>query len=505
MKLFLEKLKESCLSILPMVGVVSILGFFVVKLNAMMILNLFICAIFVILGLTIFSMGVDRSMIRIGEYIGSTTGKSKSLIVFVLISMMVGSLFIVAEPDLKVLATQFPGLSSPLLLTIIIAVGVGIFLAIASLRIVFNIKMKYILVFSYSAIIILSFFVPPAFAPVAFDSSGIATGSLAVPILMAFGMGISAVRSSNSQENSFGLVTVATIGPILSIMIFSLFVGNVSSDATTSIVTQNITFAEIFPNLNHEIIYNLKEVALVLIPIFVIFFAFQFFKLHLPLKEIGKIVVGVLYAYFGMVFFLAGINAGFLPIGGQLGLALANTNYNWILIPIALMLGLVNVLAEPAVHVLVKQTYEVTGGGIKKSVMFACMCISTSLSVCLAVLRCFLSINILWIIIPMIIICVALSFFVPQMFCGIGYDAGSVCSGPMAVAFILPMINGICAAFGLDSMLYGFGTVAIIGTMPTIIVEILGLIVNISARRKATKDVRQVQKNIKIVDFDYGE
>ena len=504
MKLFLEKLKESCLSVLPMVGVISILGFFVAKIDTMTMVKLYICAIMVILGLTIFSLGVDRSMIRIGEYIGAATGKSKSLTFFIAISILVGVLFIVAEPDLKVLANQFPGLSSPMVLILIIAVGVGIFLAVASLRILFNIKMKYILVVSYSAIIILSFFVPPAFAPVAFDSSGIATGSLAVPILMAFGMGISTVRSTNAQDNSFGLVTVATIGPILSIMIFSLFAGNIS-DTTTATVIEHISFAEIFPHIGHEILLNLQDVAYVLIPIFVIFFAFHFFKLRLPFKEIGKIVVGVFYAYIGMVFFLAGINAGFLPIGGQLGLLIANTNYNWILIPLGLVLGLVNVLAEPAVHVLVKQSYEVTGGSIKKSVMFICMCIATSLSVCLAVVRCFLQINILWIIIPMIIICVALSFFVPQIFCGIGYDAGSVCSGPMAVAFILPMISGICEAFGISSMLYSFGTVAIIGTMPTIVVELLGLIVNIATKRKQTANVRKIKKNIKVIDFDYGE
>ncbi len=505
MKLFLEKLKESCLSVLPMVGVISILGFFVAKIDTMTMVKLYICAVLVILGLTVFSMGVDRSMIRIGEYVGATTGKFKSLTAFILISIFVGALFIVAEPDLKVLASQFPGLSSPMVLILIIAVGVGIFLAVASLRIIFNIKMKYILVFSYSAIVILSFFVPPAFAPVAFDSSGIATGSLAVPILMAFGMGISTVRSSNSQENSFGLVTVATIGPILSIMIFSLFAGNISDAGASTIVIEHISFAEIFPIVGHEIVYNLQEVAYVLIPIFVIFFAFHFLKLHLPWREIGKIVVGVFYAYIGMVFFLAGINAGFLPIGGQLGVTLATAEYNWVLIPLGLVLGLVNVLAEPAVHVLVKQSYEVTGGSIKKSVMFICMCISTSLSVCLAVVRCFLHINILWIIIPMIVICVALSFFVPQLFCGIGYDAGSVCSGPMAVAFILPMISGICEAFGISSMLYSFGTVAIIGTMPTIVVELLGLIVTIKTKQRQTAEVRKIKKTVKIVDFDYGE
>lgn len=505
MRLILDKLKESCLAVLPISVIVAILGFFVVKVDTSVMIKFLICAVIMIIGLTIFSIGVDRSMIEIGEHIGSATSKSKKIIIMTIISLLVGFLITVAEPDLKVLSTQFPGLSSPMVLTLIVAAGSGIFLTLAVLRVMFKVKLNIILGIAYGTVCILSFFVPKSYAPIAFDSSGISTGSLSVPFLIAFGLGISAVRSTNSQDDSFGLVSIVSAGPIIAIMIFSLFAKPAATVATDSVVIETISNSKIFENIGVEFVANLKDVAIVLIPICVIFFAFQFFKLHLPTKEIVKILIGLVFTYIGMVFFLSGIQAGFLPIGGEIGLVLGQSSYNWVLIPLSLIIGLFIVLAEPSVHVLNKQVEELTGGVIKKSVMLVCMCIGVSLSVCLAVIRCYFEINILWFIVPMLIACIVLGFFVPTIFCGIGFDSGGVASGSMAAAFILPFINGVCQAFGVNSLYYGFGTLAIIGVMPTVVVESLGLIFSIVSNRKQTAKYRKVKKSIKIIDFDYGE
>ena len=504
MKLFLEKLKDSCIAVVPIVVIITLLGFFVANIDTMTMVKFFICTIIIIFGLTIFSIGIERSMIKIGDYIGSATSKTNNIFIMAIISLLVGFLFTIAEPDLAVLASQFPGLSSSMVLILVVSVGVGIFLALAVLRIIFKIKLSIILAVSYLVIIVLSFFVPKSFAPVAFDSSGIATGSLSVPFFIAFGLGISSMRSSGKQDDSFGLVSVASIGPIISIMIFSMFT-NVSDVASSTTIIESIKFADIFPSIALELVANLKDVGVVLIPIFVIFFAFQIFKLHLPWKEILKIIIGILFAYVGMVLFLTGIQAGFLPVGSKLGFIIGNKNHSWILIPLSLLIGLFIVMAEPAVHVLNKQVEDITSGVINKKVMMICMCIGVSLSVCLAVLRCFFDINILWFMIPMFVISIILAFFVPPIFCGIAFDSGGVASGSMAAAFILPFINGICDAFNINSMYYGFGTLAIIGTMPTIIIECLGVVFSIVSTRAKTKQERKIKKSIKIIEFDYGE
>ncbi len=506
MKAFFEKLKESAIAVLPIAVIVLLLGIFAGDIKAPALVNFGICTVMLTIGISLFSMGVDMSMMKIGRYIGTTTSKTKNIIIMAIIATVMGFVITIAEPDLTVLAGQVPGLSSKWVIILTVSIGTGIFLALALIRIMFRIDLRIMLAICYGAILILCFFISPEFLPVSFDSSGVTTGPISVPFIMAFGAGISAIRAGkDAQNDSFGLIAMVSIGPIIAVMIMSFFV-KTSGTATTESVELISKFGQIpsaiFTGLWHQII----DVLIIIAPIAGIFLLVNLFVLKLPKAELAKIMIGLLYTYLGMVIFFAGVNVGFMPVGAALGEVIAGKAYNWILIPVGLVVGACIVFAEPAIHILTKQVEELTEGVIGRKVMLICLSLGVALSVCIAVLRNFFEINILYFLIPVLVINIVLVFFCPKIFVAIAFDSGGAASGAMATAFVIPFIKGMCGTFGNAQMLFGFGTVALIALMPIMCIQILGVVYQIAVNKKQGAKSTAVRKTkVKIIDFDYGE
>ena len=506
MKAFVEKLKESAIAVLPIAIIVLILGISTSTVSAPALVNFVICTILLTIGISLFGMGVDMSMMKIGRYIGSATSKTKNILIMTLISVVMGFVITVAEPDLTVLAGQVPGMDSKWTIVLTVSLGTGFFLGLALIRIMFKIDLRIMLGICYGIILVMCFFVPAEFLPVSFDSSGVTTGPISVPFIMAFGAGLSAIRSGkDAQNDSFGLIAMVSIGPIIAVMILSLFV-TPSASATAEGVDVITKFAqipsELFTGLWHQVI----DVLIIIAPIAGIFLLVNFGALKLPKKELAKIMIGIAYTYVGIVIFFTGVNVGFMPIGSLLGKSIAAKDYNWILIPVGAIIGACVVFAEPAIHVLTKQIEELTEGVIGRKVMLITISIGVSLSVCIAVLRNFFEINILYFLIPILVINLALLFICPKIFVAIAFDSGGAASGAMATAFIIPFIKGMCGTFGNAELLFGFGTVALIALTPILCIQTLGVIFKLVTNKKETGRLVPARKTkVKIIDFDYGE
>lgn len=500
----LNKLKESAISILPIMAIVLILAFTLVPMDIVLIVQFLVACVFLILGMTLFTHGADTAMLPIGKHIGSFLSKSGKIWLMLICGFVMGVLITIAEPDLMVLAEQVASINTWVFIAIV-GVGVGLFMLLACLRIVLKIPLNIILAIAYGAILILAFIVPNNFVPLSFDSGSVTTGPISVPFLMAFGLGFSAVRaSSKSDDSNFGLVALGSAGPILAVMILGLFVdpstlagASESAEVAGSIGEGLLLFLTSLPTY-------IGQVALVLLPILAIFLVFQFSALKLPKAEVLRIVMGLVFVFFGITLFFTGVNVGFLPVGSMVGAVLASGDMSWILIPVAVVIGCVIVLAEPAVHVLTQQVEQITEGRISKKTIFMSMCVGVGVSLGLCAIRVLFQFNILYILIPAYIIAIALSFFVPKIFTGIAFDSGGVATGAMATTFVLPMFMGACSAMGIDSMLYGFGTLAFIAVTPLLTIQILGLIVGIANRRRerAVAEEYVGNKRIEIVEFD---
>ncbi len=443
-------------------------------------------AALLIFGMSLFTLGAEMAMLPMGGYMGAMLTRKKDLRFLVIVAFLLGLLITMAEPDLTVLANQVQGVPN-LALILTVAFGVGAFLVAALLRILFRWKLSYILIALYGLVFLLGALIKPEFVPMAFDAGGVTTGPMTVPFILALGVGVANVRSGReAQDDSFGLVALCSVGPILAVMLISLFfprMANVPEDRAVSGVE---TTLDVMAAYRGGLPAYLWEVLVALAPIVVLFVFFQFYSLHLPGIELHRIGVGLLYTYTGLVLFLTGVNIGFLPMGDCLGRMIGASDYKWLLPPLCMLMGGLAVTAEPAVHVLNGQVEEVTSGAVKKNVMMKTMSIGVAVSVGLAMTRVLAGISIWWFLIPGYLTALGLTFFVDPIFVAIAFDSGGVASGPMTAAFMLPLFMGACGAVGGNILEDAFGIVAMVAMTPLIAIEGLGVVYRRKIRAAVT-------------------
>lgn len=491
--ILLEQWREALTSVLPIAAIVFVLCFTIVPVPNGVLAAYVVGALLLIAGMGLFTLGADLAMMPIGQYVGSETTKTKRFWLILLMCFLVGSMITMSEPDLQVLAEQVPSISNGVIVGAV-SVGVGAFLVVAMLRILFRIKLSYLLIGLYAVVFILAIFVPSDFLPVAFDSGGVTTGPMTVPFIMAFGMGIAATRSDeNSNADSFGLVALCSVGPILAVMVLGLVYqsGGTYTPITVPDTADSLQMWQLFQNAFPT---YLKDVGVSLLPIALFFIVFQIIRRKMHKAQVIRVCMGLLYTYVGLVLFLTGVNVGFMPVGYYLGEALAGLDYRWIIIPIGMLMGYFIVTAEPAVHVLNKQVYELTSGVIPKRAMRLSLAIGVSVSVGLSMLRILTGLPILYLLVPGYLLALVLSFFVPPVFTAIAFDSGGVASGPMTATFLLPFAMGACTAVGGNVITDAFGVVAMVAMTPLLTIQVLGLCFRFKSRRlEQTADEPVVQ------------
>ena len=480
---FKEKLTETLKATLPILAIVLLLCFTIAPIPPSILMTFLIGAILLIIGMLFFNVGVEISMTPIGERVGSVMTRSKNVFLIILISFIMGFIITISEPDLQVLAQQVPSIPN-LVLILAVALGVGIFLVIALLRMLFGIPLSYLLLLFYGIIFVLTFFVPRDFLSVAFDSGGVTTGPMTVPFIMSFGIGISAIRSDkHAEDDSFGLVSLCSIGPILSVLILGMIFNPESTEQVSESIPIIDNTVDLWKLFAVEFPTYIEEMAVSILPIVVFFGIFQLISRDVNKHTLIKICIGLVYTYVGLVLFLTGVNVGFMPAGNYLGQTLATLPYAWILVPIGIIIGYFIVRAEPAVFVLTKQVEEMTSGAISAKAMGTSLSLGVAASVGLAMIRVLTGINILWFLIPGYAIALILTFFVPKLFTAIAFDSGGVASGPMTATFLLPLAMGACEALGGNIITDAFGIVSMVAMTPLIAIQIMGLIFKIKEHK----------------------
>ena len=478
-----EKLIESLQAVLPIVCIVMVLCFSIAPISPSILLCFLMGAAMIVLGLMFFTLGAETSMTPMGEKVGAAMTRTKNLWIIVPVSFILGFIITISEPDLQVLAQQVPSIPNSVIV-MAVAVGVGIFLVVALLRMLFGIPLNYLLVGCYIVVFGLTPFVPDSFWAIAFDSGGVTTGPMTVPFIMALGVGISAIRSDRHATNdSFGLVALCSVGPILAVMALGMVFKPDGSSYVPPVMPEIADSAELWQLFRTGLPDYIHEIAVSLAPIILFFGIYQVISLKLSMRSLRRILVGLAYTYIGLVLFLAGANIGFMPAANYLGQQMAAHDFRWIIVPIGMLIGFFIVKAEPAVYVLNKQVEELTDGAISAGAMGAAMSIGVASSVGLAMLRVLTGINIMWFLIPGYALAIGLSFYVPKIFTAIAFDSGGVASGPMTATFLLPFAQGACIAVGGNIVTDAFGVVAMVAMTPLITIQILGLVYQLQKNR----------------------
>ena len=478
-----EKLLEALQAVLPIVAIVLVLCFSIAPVSPSILLCFLLGAAMIIVGIMFFTLGAEMSMSPMGERVGAMLTKSRSVPLIIGVGFLLGFLITISEPDLQVLANQVPSIPN-MTLILSVAAGVGLFLVVAFLRMLLGIALPKLLVVFYGLIFVLAAFVPKEFLSVAFDSGGVTTGPITVPFIMALGVGVAAIRSDrHAADDSFGLVALCSIGPILAVLILGIAFQASDSTYVPPILPNVSDSVELWQLFHEGLPTYIKEIATSLLPIIAMFGVFQLAALRLDRRTLGRIGVGLAYTYLGLVLFLAGANIGFMPAGNYLGQVLAGQSFRWLLVPIGMLIGYFIVKAEPAVYVLNKQVEEVTDGAISASTMGAALSAGVSLSVGLAMVRVLTGISILWFLIPGYAFAIGISFVVPKLYTAIAFDAGGVASGPMTATFLLPLAQGACVTVGGNIVTDAFGVVAMVAMTPLITVQLMGLMAQLKQRR----------------------
>ncbi len=473
---FREKLVETLSAVLPILVIVLLLCFTIAPIPPSILMTFLIGAVLLIAGMFLFNVGVELSMTPIGERVGTMITKSKNIFIVVIITFIMGLVITISEPDLQVLAQQVPSIPN-LTLILAVAFGVGLFLVIAILRMLFGIPLSRLLLFFYAIVFALAFFVPGDFLSIAFDSGGVTTGPMTVPFIMSFGIGIAAIRSDkHAADDSFGLVSLCSIGPILAVLILGMIYHPDSAEQVSESIPIIDNTVDLWKLFSVEFPHYIKEMAISIFPIVFFYGIFQLISRDINKRTLIKISIGLIYTYAGLVLFLTGVNVGFMPAGEFLGQTIAALPYRWIIIPIGMIIGYFIVMAEPAVFVLTKQVEEMTDGAISAGAMGTSLSIGVSLSVGLAMIRVLTGISILWFLVPGYFIALALTFFVPKIFTAIAFDSGGVASGPMTATFLLPFAMGACEIVGGNIITDAFGIVAMVAMTPLITIQIMGFV-----------------------------
>ena len=495
------KIKESAGSILPIALIVLILTMTVVPVNPANMLIFINGVVCLILGMSVFTMGIEMSMQPMGAKIGSTLGAHKNIFVIAFVSFLIGVAVTFAEPDLWILAQQsgIPGT----ILVLTVSIGVGVFLMIALLRIVFNVSLNLLLIVFYSIAIVASFFVPKELQCIVFDSGGVTTGPMTVPFIMSLGAGVSAVISKEGRrDDSFGITALCSIGPIISVIVLGICMGSAGGGYTSSELAPIANTREGVLRYAHGFADSSIEVAKALVPIIVFAVFFQLLTHSFSKKQLVRLSMGIIYTFAGLTIFLTGANVGFVPMGTELGKLLGSMLDGALLIPVSMLLGYFIVKAEPSVYVLNRLVEQMSAGAISRKTTGMGLSVGVSLALGLSALRILFHIPIIYILIPGYVIAIALTFFVPKIFVGIAFDSGGVASGTMMSAFVLPLCMGACEALGGNVMTEAFGCVAFVALTPIISIQLTGLLYNIKNRRIKKKFVTESETFIDYTEED---
>lgn len=471
-----EKVKESLSSVLPITLIVLVLSVTLVPMEIGTLALFLTGAVLLIVGMGFFQLGAEMSMTPLGEGVGKTLAKREKVLLIVLVAFALGTIITIAEPDLQVLANQVASIPNSVLIWTV-AVGVGVFLALAVLRILFRVSLTKCLLAAYALLFVLTLFSPKEFLAVAFDAGGVTTGPITVPFIIALGVGVSAIRSTQRHDDdSFGLVALCSVGPILMVLLLGIFYHPTDAAYSAVEIAPVITTRDVAQQFALGFPGYAEEVLLSILPIAAVFVLFQLLTHYYRRRQLLRTGVGFLYTVIGLILFLTGVNVGFTPVGNLLGSGLAGSAYRGVLIPIGALIGYYIVKAEPAVQVLNKQVEDVTGGTVSQSMMNTALSIGVACAVMLSMVRVLTGISIYWILVPGYALALILARFVPSVFVGIAFDSGGVASGPMTSTFLLPLAMGACTALGGNVVTDAFGVVALVALAPPVAIQIMGVL-----------------------------
>lgn len=491
LNIFTQKLKEVFLSICPVFIVVILTHVFIYPLTTHLFVRFVISSILLIFGLTLFLIGVDLGISPMGQLLGPLISKSNKHRFIIIFGFFIGFLISFAEPALLIMSQQVEQLSGGVLnstlLLVVVSIGIGTMVVVGLFRLLYNLPLYIILIISYGIIFLLSLNTSFELLAIAFDSSGVTTGILAVPFLLSLSLGITTLKkdSKSSEKDSFGLISIASAGAIIMVLLLNRAYQPNLTSATINYL--NYDSVSILNTFLLQISSSIHETLLSMSPLILMGIVVSLFNRNkISKRSLIRMAMGFIYSVLGLFLFLVSINSSYIEVGNKIGNNLINELSFIPLVLFGFVIGVVTILAEPAVYVLTTQIETVTSGYIKRRSVIIALTIGVGSAIAISVLRVLIPQVQLWhFLLPGYGLALGLMFVTPKLFVGIAFDAGGVATGPMISTFILSFIHGLADAMpSADVLIDGFGMVSLVALMPIITIELLGLIFKLKSVKR---------------------
>lgn len=474
----IKKLKTAAFSILPIVAFVLVYHLFVHRFSTEVLLSFVVGAAVLILGQSVFLVGIEKSIEPMGEYVGSSVQSNQRFYIYIIFGIVFGVFATIAEPDIQVFALKASqaGFGAKFVIMLVAGLGVGVFISLALVRLVTKVKLNLVLFISYLIVFVLAFFAGETAFSMGLDAGANTTGVVTSPFLLALGVGVAKIMggNKNKDEDKFGLIALSSVGPIISVLVLCIILGGNKELVEVTIENKGMLWLE-----------TLKDVSFSIIPLVLCFFIFEALFIKISKQEKIKLVIGTVITFVGFYLFLFGIELGLSPMGNAFGKALREIDSVVVVILICAALGFFIVFSEPSIKILAKQIENVTNRNIKSKLVVSAIAVSIMISITVVVLRIYYNISIWWIAGIIYGLAFLLMPFVPRLFTAIAFDSSGVATGTLTVAFIFPICAGLSGSLSAS-----FGAIGIMTMMPILIMEIIGLIYQISVE----VDKRAVRK-----------
>lgn len=480
---FLKRVKETFLALLPIVVIVLFVHFFFYKFDREVLVKFLVAVVIASFGEAFLLFGIDSTIMPMGDLMVQSVNKASRLVVFIIFAIAFGTFTTIAEPDVSVFSGQVVGNGvniSKNVLVFLIGAGVGIAIAFGVIRIIKNIDIKFVYLFIFAVIFLLCTQVPSDYIALAFDAGGATTGIITAPFLLAISSGVSNKLSKNDNKEVFGMVGIASLGPIISSLLAFIFL-NKTTGGTSEVSAANIS---IFLSV-------LKQTTLAIVPLTLIFFVYDILLIKLPIGKKLSLLLGLSVTFVGLYLFLFSIDFGISEMGTAIGIFIETLSTPAVGL-FCVIIGFVITFSEPSVVVLARQVQGATKGNISSVVVLISIAISMALAILVAVLKIVYQINFFYVVLVGYLIALALMFFVPSLFTGLAFDSGGVASGPMTSAFLLPIM--IQFASSKANALSGFGIIGIVSVSPIIVLQLLGFVYKLELNKKEVQDRKRALK-----------
>lgn len=490
-------LSHSLRNLMPIIVVVAVFQFLVIRQVPDDWLPMSIGLGIVVIGVALFLQGLDLGIFPIGKNLSNEFARKGSLPLLMIFGFCLGFAAVIAEPALIAVASQAEIISegriSDFTLRLLVASSVGVVVALGVVRILLGHGLHWYMIIGYIVVVIVTFFAPEEIVGLAYDSGGVTTNIVTVPLIAALGIGLAmSLRGRNALVHGFGLVGLSVMVPMITVQIYGIIVytfGETTEVAGTIAQALDADAAEVVEEVAGSLLVGMLRDLLKMIrnvlPIIAVVLFFQYLVIRKHIMHVHKVMGGFVMVIVGLYAFVVGLKMGLFPVGRSMAEQLiALDGWLWVYL-FAFAIGFATTLAEPALIAIGQQAEQAAQGKLDGNVIRMLVAVGVAVGITIGVHRIITGDSIHYYIMGGYAVVILLTFLSPRYIVALAYDLGGVTTSEVTVPLVTALGIGLATHIeGRNVMIDGFGLIAFASIFPIISVMAYAILVEFAKGRR---------------------